>query len=129
MGQHVFHHRRCRLEQCCEANTADRRRDLRRRACRHLDGPDPALSIADQLVGPGAGGRGLRAEHRGRVHPVLPRHVELVELDQLRGLSPTERAELAVGYASLYPTYGDEGVVQVAAVWILTKPTRQARGS
>ena len=60
---------------------------------------------------------------------VLPRHVELVELDQLRGLSPTERAELAVGYASLYPTYGDEGVVQVAAVWILTKPTRQARGS
>ena len=60
---------------------------------------------------------------------VLPRHAELVELDQARGLNPAEQAELAVGYASLYPTFGDEGIVQVAAAWIATRQARQARGN
>ena len=60
---------------------------------------------------------------------VLPRHVELAELDQSRGLNSNEKAELAVGYASLYPTFGDEGIVQVAAAWIATRQARQARGN
>lgn len=60
---------------------------------------------------------------------VLPRHAELAELDQSRGLNPAEQAELAVGYASLYPTFGDEGIMQVAAAWISTRPDRQARGN
>lgn len=60
---------------------------------------------------------------------VLPRHARLCELDQSRGLNEAERAELAVSYASLYPTFGDEGIVQVAAAWLATKPTRQARST
>lgn len=60
---------------------------------------------------------------------ILPRHAELCELDQERGLNETERAELAVGYASLYPTFGHEGVVKVAASWLATRPVRQARTS
>lgn len=60
---------------------------------------------------------------------VLPRHAELCELDQRRGLNKIEKAELAVTYGSLYPTFGDSGVVEVAAAWLATRPQRQARGS
>lgn len=59
----------------------------------------------------------------------LPKHAELCKLDQTRGLNDTERADLAVTYASLYPTFGDEGIVKVAAAWLATKPIRQARGN
>lgn len=60
---------------------------------------------------------------------VLPRHAELCELDQHRELNEAERAELAVGYASLYATFGDDGIVKVAASWLAMRPQRQARGS
>lgn len=48
---------------------------------------------------------------------------------QRRGLNAAERAELAVGYTSLYTTFGDEGIVKVAASWLATREERQARGS
>lgn len=60
---------------------------------------------------------------------ILPRHAQLCELDQLRGFNAEEKAELAVSYASLYPTFGDEGIVQVTAMWLATRPIRQARNN
>lgn len=42
-------------------------------------------------------------------------------------LSDTERAQLAVYYASLYPIFGDLGTDRVASAWIAAEPIRQAR--
>lgn len=42
-------------------------------------------------------------------------------------LSDVDRCEMAVTYAALYPTFGDEGIVKVAAAWIAAEPLRQAR--
>jgi hypothetical protein len=78
------------------------------------------LTKLDKILDPGT------AEIYKRL---IPRHAELAELDQKRGLNDVERAELAVSYASLYPTFGDEGIIQIAALWIGTRPKRQARGS
>lgn len=58
---------------------------------------------------------------------ILPRYAKLCKLDQQRGLDDTERAELAVNYASLYPTFGDDGIVKIAAAWLVTQSIRQAR--
>lgn len=60
---------------------------------------------------------------------ILPRHAELCEISERRKLSDIERCDLAIGYASLYPTFGDEGIVALAATWLATKPIRQARYS
>lgn len=60
---------------------------------------------------------------------ILPRHAELCEIRQRRKLTEIERCQLAIGYGSLYPTFGDEGIVALAATWLATKPTRQARFS
>ncbi|MFH0749477.1 MAG: hypothetical protein V1917_01005 [Candidatus Gottesmanbacteria bacterium] len=60
---------------------------------------------------------------------LIPRHAELCEINQERKLDDSERAELAVSYASLYPTFGDEGIILLAATWIATRPNRQARYS
>jgi hypothetical protein len=69
----------------------------------------------------------LDAETADVYRTVLPRYAELCALDQQRGLTDVERAELAVKYASLYPAFGDEGTVFLAATWLATKPVRQAR--
>ena len=60
---------------------------------------------------------------------LIPRHANLCEINQKRKLEDSERAELAVCYASLYPTFGDEGIILLAATWIATRPNRQARYS
>lgn len=60
---------------------------------------------------------------------VLPKYAKLCELDQLSGLDSTQRAELAVCYASLYYTFGDSGIEKVAAMWIETRPLRLARNN
>ena len=60
---------------------------------------------------------------------VLPRYAKLCEINGSRPLDDTERAELAVHYASLYATFGDDGTTTLAAMWLATKPYRQARGS
>ncbi len=60
---------------------------------------------------------------------ILPRHAELCEIRERRKLTDTERGQLAIGYGSLYPTFGDEGIVALAATWLATKPIRQARYS
>lgn len=71
----------------------------------------------------------LDAETAKIYQRIIPRHAELCRIDQERGLIDKERCELAVGYAALYPTFGDDGIVRVAATWLATKPYRQARGS
>jgi hypothetical protein len=58
---------------------------------------------------------------------VLPRYAQLCEINHQRPLTDVERGELAVGYASLYATFGDEGTLLIAATWLATKPIRQAR--
>jgi|GEM_PF-4181375 len=60
---------------------------------------------------------------------VLPRHAELCEIRERRKLTDLERCQPAIGYGSLYPTFGDEGIVALAATWLATKPIRQARYS
>jgi hypothetical protein len=58
---------------------------------------------------------------------LIPRHAELCELNQTRKLTELERCDLAVSYASLYPTFGHEGIVVVAAHYLASRPNRQAR--
>jgi hypothetical protein len=60
---------------------------------------------------------------------VIPKYAGLVEVSQTRKLNDLERGELAVCYVSLCPTFGDQGTMLVGAMWIATKPERQARGS
>lgn len=60
---------------------------------------------------------------------ILPRHAELCEINKRRKLTEIERCQLAIGYGSLYPTFGDEGIVILAATWLATKHIRQARYS
>jgi len=60
---------------------------------------------------------------------VIPRHSELCELDQSRGLTDVERCELAVGYASMYPTFGHEGIIVVSATYLANRSNRQAKSS
>jgi hypothetical protein len=60
---------------------------------------------------------------------VLPRYATLCETNGFRPLNDAERAELAVHYASLYASFGDEGTVTLAAMWLATKPYRQAQGN
>lgn len=59
----------------------------------------------------------------------IPRYAELCDLDQKRGLTPSEKAELAVKFGSLYPTFGTEGSAKIAGAWQASKPKRQAKGS
>ena len=42
-------------------------------------------------------------------------------------LSDDDACEMAVTYAALYPTFGDEGIVQVVSAWTAAEPLRQAR--
>lgn len=58
---------------------------------------------------------------------LIPRHAQLCEINQARPLTEIERCDLAVSYASLYPTFGHEGIVVIAARWIATRPNRQSR--
>jgi hypothetical protein len=60
---------------------------------------------------------------------VLPRYANLCETNQSRKLDATERALLAVSYASLHASFGDEGTILLGATWLATKPYRQAAGS
>lgn len=46
---------------------------------------------------------------------VLPRYASLCETNQSRALDEGERALLAVSYASLYVSFGDDGTVAVGA--------------
>lgn len=57
----------------------------------------------------------------------IPRHAQLCEINQKRRLTETERCDLAVSYASLYPTFGHKGIVIVAAHWLANRPNRQSR--
>lgn len=59
----------------------------------------------------------------------LQQHAELCDRASQKTLNPIERAKLAVTYASLYPFIGDEGIKQLSAGRLATKPRRQARGS
>ena len=59
---------------------------------------------------------------------VLPRYARLCEMNQTRALDEAERGLLAVSYASLYASFGDEGTVLLGAAWLATKPYRMARG-
>jgi hypothetical protein len=68
-------------------------------------------------------------EVAGVYRTVLPRYATLCETNQSRPLNDGERGLLAVSYASLYASFGDEGTVVLAATWLATKPYRQARGS
>lgn len=58
---------------------------------------------------------------------LIPRHAQLCEINQKRRLTETERCDLAVSYASLYPTFGHKGIVIVAAHWLANRPNRQSR--
>lgn len=58
---------------------------------------------------------------------LIPRHAELCEINQTRPLTEAERCDLAVSYGSLYPTFGHEGIVIVAAHWLANRPNRQSR--
>ena len=60
---------------------------------------------------------------------VLPRYANLCEINQSRPLDDGERGLLAVSYASLCASFGDEGTVALGAAWLATKPYRQAQGS
>lgn len=60
---------------------------------------------------------------------LLPRYAELCDIGSRRRLSPRERAEMAITYGSLYYNFGDDGTVRLGAMWLATKPIRQARGS
>jgi hypothetical protein len=60
---------------------------------------------------------------------VLPRYATLCETNQFRPLNDRERGLLAVSYASLHASFGDEGTVVLAALWLATKPYRQAWGN
>lgn len=58
---------------------------------------------------------------------LIPRHAQLCEINQTRPLTEIERCDLAVSYGSLYPTFGHEGIVVIAARWIASRPNRQSR--
>jgi hypothetical protein len=60
---------------------------------------------------------------------VLPRYANLCEIMGSRPLTKEEHAELAIQYESLCTTFGDEGTVHLAIMWLITKPQRQARGN
>lgn len=57
----------------------------------------------------------------------IPRYAQLCEIDQTRSLTEIERCDLAVSYASLYYTFGHEGIVIVSAHYLATRPHRQSR--
>ena len=69
----------------------------------------------------------LDPEVAGIYQRIIPRHAQLCELNQTRKLSELERCDLAVSYASLYPTFGHEGIVIVAAHWLANRPNHQSR--
>lgn len=58
---------------------------------------------------------------------LIPRHAQLCEINRKRPLTEIECCDLAVSYASLYPTFGHEGIVLVANQWLANRPNRQSR--
>ena len=58
---------------------------------------------------------------------VIPDYARLCQIGQERQLDEAERALLAVKYASLYPTFGHDGMVTVAATWLLLPDLREKR--
>lgn len=58
---------------------------------------------------------------------LIPRHAQLCEINQTRPLTEIERCDLAVSYASLYPTFGHKGIALVANQWLANHPLRQSR--
>lgn len=58
---------------------------------------------------------------------LIPRHAQLCEINQTRPLTEIERCDLAVSYGSLYPTFGHEGIIIVAAHYLANRPNRQSR--
>lgn len=59
----------------------------------------------------------------------LAKHADLCDIASRRRLNDGERAQLAKTYIVLYPYVGHAGVEKLSALWLHTRPVRQARGS